>query len=101
MKKYNFNNLHSKIESVKNKFNEHDKNISVKKFISRLLVEENELIEIINLIKKIGFFVIDTETDSIKPTNANLIGISLSWRKQALHVIYPCYILKIFLQAIY
>ena len=31
--KYNFNNLHSKIESAKNKFNEHDKNITVKSLI--------------------------------------------------------------------
>ena len=77
--KYNFNNLHSKIESAKNKFNEHDKNITVKSSYQTITLE-SELIEIINLIKKIGFFVIDTETDSIKPNNANLIGISLSWK---------------------
>ena len=77
--KYNFNNLHSKIESAKNKFNEHDKNITIKSSY-QTITQESELIEIINLIKKIGFFVIDTETDSIKPNNANLIGISLSWK---------------------
>ncbi len=78
--KYNFNNLLSKIGASINKLNEDDKNIAVKSSY-QTITEEKELIAIINIIKKTGFFVIDTETDSIKPNNANLIGISLSWKE--------------------
>ena len=78
--KYGFNNLQSKIESSNNKISEKEKNTSVKNSY-KTIVEENELIKIVNYIKKVGFFAIDTETDSIKPNNANLIGISLSWEK--------------------
>ena len=72
--------MQSKIESSNNKLSEKEKNTSVKNSY-KTIVEENELIKIVNYIKKVGFFAIDTETDSIKPNNANLIGISLSWEK--------------------
>ena len=76
--KYGFNNLQAKIAGVQNKFIEKDKNILIKNSYKTITSEE-DLNNIINIIKEIGFFVIDTETDSIKPCNANLIGISLSW----------------------
>ena len=76
--KYGFNNLQSKIAGVQNKFIEKNKNFIIKNSY-KTITNEEDLNNIINIIKEIGFFVIDTETDSIKPYNANLIGISLSW----------------------
>ncbi len=76
--KYGFNNLQSKIAGVQNNFIEKNKNIIIKNSY-KTITNEEDLNNIINIIKEIGFFVIDTETDSIKPNNATLIGISLSW----------------------
>ena len=69
--KYEFNNLQSKIESSNNKLSEKEKNTSVKNSYSTIS-NEKELIKIIDYNKKVGFVAIDTETDSIKPNNANL-----------------------------
>ncbi len=84
--KYGFNNLQAKIGNPQNKFYEQEKNTLVKSSY-KTITQEKELDEIVNIIKKTGFFSIDTETDSIKANNANLVGISLAWQEG-----FACYI---------
>ena len=84
--KYGFNNLQAKIGNPQNKFYAQEKNTLVKSSY-KAITQEKELGEIVNIIKKTGFFSIDTETDSIKANNANLVGISLAWQEG-----FACYI---------
>ena len=77
-KKYNFENLKTKIENFDGLKSEENngKNIQVS---YRTIVKKEELIDVVKKIIETGYVAIDTETNSIKPFGANLIGISLSW----------------------
>ena len=74
-KKYNFNNLYSKIT---NKTDEADKKNNIE-ISYQSVTKEEELFNIVKEISEIGYLAIDTETNSIKPFFSKLIGISLSW----------------------
>ena len=77
-KKYNFENLKTKIENFDGLKSEENngKNIQVS---YRTILKKEELIDVVKKITETGYVAIDTETNSIKPFGANLIGISLSW----------------------
>ena len=76
-KKYNFENLKTKIENFDGLKSEENngKNIQVS---YRTILKKEELIDVVKKITETGYVAIDTETNSIKPFGANLIGISLS-----------------------
>jgi len=71
LKEQNFKSLYAKIE----------KNTDGEEAIKedyKLVQSSNNLEKWIKKIKKHGFVAIDTETDSLTPAKANLVGISLS-----------------------
>jgi DNA polymerase-1 len=53
----------------------------------RIVLKERELHELINRIKKAKFVSLDTETDSLFPTQARLVGLSFSTKAD-----YACYL---------
>ena len=61
-----------------NIINDKDYNANDKTTKYKIINEVKDLDLLIKKIYEIGFFSIDTETDSIKAVEANLIGISLS-----------------------
>ncbi len=53
----------------------------------RIVLKERELHELINRIKKAKYVSLDTETDSLFPTQARLVGLSFSTKAD-----YACYL---------
>ena len=61
-----------------------NKNTKTKKILSEYITiyKSSELNKIVNIIKKNGYFVIDTETSSLDIEKAELIGVSLAFDEQ-------------------
>ncbi|MFA7365082.1 MAG: 5'-3' exonuclease H3TH domain-containing protein, partial [Patescibacteria group bacterium] len=57
------------------------------KFKYKLIKTEGDFKEFIKEIKKAESFAIDTETDSLKALNANLLGLSFSWKENEAYFI--------------
>ena len=64
------------IGNQKKKINSERKNISSKNY--QILNDENEIIKIVGEVEEQGEFSIDTETTSLDPHQAELVGISIS-----------------------
>tara|TARA_B100000965_G_scaffold371347_1_gene360183 strand:- start:569 stop:3343 length:2775 start_codon:yes stop_codon:yes gene_type:complete len=62
-----------------NKHLSHDKKTKITKDYYYLIKEEEEVKEWLDLAEENGEFAIDTETNSLDPHQANLVGISLSY----------------------
>ena len=57
------------------------------KFKYKLIKTEEDFKTFIKEIKKVESFAIDTETDSLKALNANLLGLSFSWKENEAYFI--------------
>ncbi len=79
-RKYNFNNLQSKINVASSDITDIEKNSELK--VKYEIVNSiKQLSIVIKKINQSGFVALDTETNSIKPFNSKLIGLSLSWKE--------------------
>lgn len=63
-------------QESENKFERNKKNLNYK-----LVDTEKKFKDFIKKIKKEKSFALDTETDSLDPLKANLLGLSFSWKK--------------------
>ncbi|PKM91055.1 DNA polymerase I [Candidatus Falkowbacteria bacterium HGW-Falkowbacteria-1] len=70
------------IQKTENKFERNKKDLKYK-----LINNEKNFKSFIDKIKKEKTFAIDTETDSLDPLKANLLGLSFSWKKNEAYFI--------------
>ncbi len=85
LEEHSFHNLKNRIY---NKSEIHEKSKILSPKISyNLINKEEDLEKILDEIIEHGCFAIDTETDSLKSIQANLIGISLSYKLQEAYYI--------------
>jgi len=78
----NLDFVKSSSENTEDKFTRNQK-----RFKYKLIKDEKSFTDFIKKLKQVKSFSIDTETDSIKPLEANLLGISFCWKKDEAYFI--------------
>ena len=80
LEEHGFNNLKSRLIKKANNIADHTKQLSKTKSKYFTIQDEKSLEKVIKELIKADVISIDTETNSIKPLEAKLIGISISYK---------------------